>query len=108
MTIEVRPEITPGPNFLLLLTITYYYLLDYLTPLAVQRASIPLQTSAFFWNPSAITTFTFFFVIPTGVRSTEGTFETPLSVVQLVLAFLPFIKETARSAAPCASALIAL
>jgi len=46
--------------------------------------------------------------MPTGTRSTEGTFETPLSVVPLVLAVFPLIKETARSAAPCASALIAL
>ena len=69
---------------------------------------MPLQTSAFFWNPSAITTLTLLFVIPTGTRSTEGTFETPLSVVPLVLAVLPLIKATARSAAPCASALTAL
>ena len=64
---------------------------------------MPLQTSARFWKPSAITTFTLLFVIPTGVRRTDGTSVVPLFVTPFVGAFVPLMSETARSTAALAS-----
>ena len=70
---------------------------------------MPLQTSSFFWKPSAITSLTFAFVIATGTRRTDGTSATPLFTDPVaVAAFSPLSSATASSAAAFASALIAL
>ena len=64
--------------------------------------------SARVWNPSAITFETFDLLIPIGVPSTEGTFDTPLFVEPFVAAFEPLINEIASDDAALASTAIGL
>jgi len=70
---------------------------------------MPLQTSSFFWKPSAITSLTLAFVIPTGTSRTDGTSIDPLFTEPVaVVASSPLSNAIAKVAAPSASALIAL
>jgi len=68
-----------------------------------------LQTSSRFWKPSAITSLTFAFVIPTGTNRTDGTSIVPLFTEPVaVVASSPRSNAIASAAAPSASALMAL